>query len=61
MRQLITLGATLAMLLAAGDAGAGASAHLVYVRGPGAEKCPGESAIHAAVSVRFGYGACQVL
>jgi hypothetical protein len=34
---------------------AGASAHLVYLRGPGAEQCPGEAAIRAAVSSRLGY------
>jgi hypothetical protein len=34
---------------------AGASAHLVYLRGPGAEQCPGEPAIRAAVSSRLGY------
>lgn len=32
-----------------------ASAHLVYVRGPGAEECPGEQAVHAAVGARLGY------
>ena len=32
-----------------------ASAHLVYVRGPGAEQCPGEQAVHAAVGARLGY------
>jgi hypothetical protein len=34
---------------------AAASAHLVYVRGPGAEECPGEHAIRAAVGTRLGY------
>jgi hypothetical protein len=34
---------------------AGASAHLVYLRGPGAEECPGEQAVRAAVSARLGY------
>jgi hypothetical protein len=34
---------------------AGASARLVYLRGPGAEDCPGESAVRAAVSSRLGY------
>jgi hypothetical protein len=34
---------------------ADASAHLVYLRGPGAEQCPGEAAIRAAVSSRLGY------
>lgn len=32
-----------------------ASAHLVYVRGPGAEECPGEHAIRSAVGARLGY------
>jgi hypothetical protein len=31
------------------------SAHLVYVRGPGAEECPGEHAVRAAVGARLGY------
>lgn len=31
------------------------SAHLVYVRGPGAEQCPGEHAVRAAVGARLGY------
>jgi hypothetical protein len=34
---------------------ADASARLVYLRGPGAEQCPGEAAIRAAVSSRLGY------
>jgi hypothetical protein len=34
---------------------AGASARLVYLRGPGAEQCPGEAAIRGAVSSRLGY------
>jgi hypothetical protein len=34
---------------------AGASARLIYVRGLGAEECPGETAIRAAVSARLGY------
>jgi hypothetical protein len=37
------------------DAQAAASAHLVYVRGPGAEGCPGEHAIRSAVGTRLGY------
>ncbi|HEV3189211.1 MAG TPA: hypothetical protein VGY54_01870 [Polyangiaceae bacterium] len=34
---------------------AAASARLVYVRGPGAEQCPTEEAVHAAVRSRLGY------
>jgi hypothetical protein len=34
---------------------AGPSARLVYVRGPGAEQCPGEPAVRAAVAARLGY------
>jgi hypothetical protein len=34
---------------------AAASAHLVYVRGPGAEQCPGEEAVRKAVGARLGY------
>ncbi|MGH7434358.1 MAG: hypothetical protein ACRENE_01645, partial [Polyangiaceae bacterium] len=45
----------LAFLAVASPAGAAASARLVYVRGPGAEQCPGEPAVRAAVSVRLGY------
>ena len=36
-------------------ASAAASARLVYVRGPGAEDCPGEDAVRAAVGARLGY------
>ena len=36
-------------------ASAAASAHLVYVRGPGAETCPDEASIRSAVSARLGY------
>ncbi|MGA7121472.1 MAG: hypothetical protein WBY94_15310 [Polyangiaceae bacterium] len=32
-----------------------ASAHLVYLRGPGAEQCAGEQALRGAVSARLGY------
>jgi hypothetical protein len=46
---------TLFVLLASASAQAGASAHLVYVRGPGAESCPGEEAVRKAVSTRLGY------
>ena len=34
---------------------AAASARLVYMRGTGAEGCPGEEAVRAAVSMRLGY------
>jgi hypothetical protein len=34
---------------------AGASARLVYLRGPGAEACPGEASVRAAVRARLGY------
>jgi hypothetical protein len=36
---------------------ADASARLVYVRGAGAEQCPGEQALRAAASARLGYDA----
>jgi hypothetical protein len=36
-------------------ASAAASAHLVYVRGPGAESCPSEASIRGAVTARLGY------
>jgi hypothetical protein len=41
--------------LTAAPAMAGASARLVYVRAAGAERCPGEDAVRAAVSARLGY------
>ncbi len=44
-----------AVLIASVSAHASASAHLVYVRGPGAESCPGEQAVRAAVGARLGY------
>lgn len=37
------------------EARAGASARLVYVRGPGAERCPTEKEVRAAVRARLGY------
>ena len=39
----------------AGTARAAAAARLVYVRGPGAEQCPSEEGVHAAVRSRLGY------
>jgi hypothetical protein len=38
-----------------GPARAAPSVRLVYVRGTGAEQCPAESAVRAAVSARLGY------
>ena len=59
MRRLgpIAAGALVAGGLAATSlpARASASAHLVYLRGPGAEACAGEPALRAAVSSRLGY------
>ncbi|HEY8038517.1 MAG TPA: hypothetical protein VIF15_01935 [Polyangiaceae bacterium] len=49
------LAAVALLLLSSREVRAGASARLTYVRGPGAEKCPGEQAIRAAVSTRLGY------
>jgi len=37
------------------NAHAAASVRLVYVRGPGAERCPTEEVVHAAVRSRLGY------
>jgi hypothetical protein len=45
----------LVVLAAPREAFGGASARLVYVRGPGAEQCPGEQAVRAAVLARLGY------
>jgi hypothetical protein len=44
-----------AIVLVPARAQAAASARLVYVRGPGAEECPGENAVRAAVGARLGY------
>src|ERR1700733_3558820 len=56
MRLVLALVATLVLLWAtARTARADASSRLVYVRGPGAEQCPGEQAIRAAVRTRLGY------
>jgi pyruvate/2-oxoglutarate dehydrogenase complex dihydrolipoamide acyltransferase (E2) component len=48
---------TVVGVLASAEVGARAapSARLVYVRGPGAERCPSEAAVRAAVSARLGY------
>jgi hypothetical protein len=43
------------VLSAPRPAQAAASARLVYVRGPGAEACPGEQAVRSAVKARLGY------
>ncbi len=56
MRALLAaIGALASILAVAGEARADASARLVYVRGPGAEQCPGEQAVRAAVAARLGY------
>jgi hypothetical protein len=59
MRRFLRLAACVAMAIpwvaAPSHALAAASARLVYVRGPGAEKCPGEEALRAAVGTRLGY------
>jgi hypothetical protein len=60
MRSLVLVHATGAAVTAAivstaARTLAGPSAHLVYVRGPGAGECPGEPAVRAAVSARLGY------
>ena len=58
MRRLGPVAAvTLAVsvIVACRPALASASAHLVYLRGPGAEQCAGEQALRAAVSARLGY------
>jgi hypothetical protein len=56
LARVVGCGLSAAALFAApASARAAASAHLVYVRGPGAEECPGETAVHAAVGARLGY------
>ena len=55
MRPTISAASTLLFPFAPSVAWAAASARLVYVRGPGAEECPGEEALRAAVGTRLGY------
>ena len=45
----------LALASAPGRASASAEAKLIYVRGPGAERCPDEQTLRAAVRARVGY------
>src|SRR5262245_23079712 len=56
LRSLLLCGGS-AMLVALAPlpARAAASARLVYLRGPGAEQCPAEDAVRAAVRARLGY------
>jgi hypothetical protein len=54
-RQAFVACIGVAVLFCARSAFASASARLVYVRGHGAEQCPPEAAVHAAVSTRLGY------
>ncbi len=55
LARIVGCGLIAAALFTSFRAHAGASAHLVYVRGPGAEECPGENAVRAAVGARLGY------
>jgi hypothetical protein len=60
MRNLVRVvacvaAATLPLAAASRLARAAASARLVYSRGPGAEQCPNEEALRAAVGTRLGY------
>ena len=55
VRRWTAIAATCLAVSSAGPASAAASARLVYVRGPGAETCPGELAVRAAVRARLGY------
>lgn len=52
---MLAVAALGAGLLALRDAEAAPSARLVYLRNPGAESCPDEQAIRAAVAARLGY------
>lgn len=54
-RRWASLAIVVAWAFAPGEAQAGASARLVYVRGPGAEGCPTEQEVRAAVRARLGY------
>jgi len=45
----------LLFFFSSGRARANPSAHLVYVRGPGADVCPNEDAVRQAVATRLGY------
>jgi hypothetical protein len=55
--RLVACVAAAALLVAAAprQARAAASARLVYSRGPGAEQCPNEEVLRAAVGTRLGY------
>lgn len=55
MRSCASLAVAALVALTPASGRAGASARLVYVRGPGAEACPAEAAVRAAVSTRLGY------
>src|SRR5262245_35159385 len=55
MRTVASVVACLTALLVARIAGASPSAKLVYVRGTGAEACPGEAELRKDVATRLGY------
>ncbi len=55
VRLLLVAGVLAGSVVVPRNAGAAASARLVYMRGPGAEQCPGEDALRAAVGTRLGY------
>ena len=55
MRRWLSSPIAIALLLSTARAHANPSARLVYVRGPGAQVCPNEDAVRAAVATRLGY------
>lgn len=55
MRPWLSSSIAIALLLSSVRVWANPSARLVYVRGAGADRCPNEEAVRAAVSTRLGY------
>ena len=55
MRWVCSLAASVAVIATSNVSSASPSARLVYLRNAGAEACPDESAVRAAVSSRLGY------
>lgn len=54
-RRALAIGAAAMLLFAAQSVAASPSAKLVYVRGAGADTCPGEEGLRKAVATRLGY------
>lgn len=54
-RVAVAIASAATLVLAAASADASPSAKLVYVRGTGADACPGEAELRKAVATRIGY------